>query len=49
MFMINQSTKSGIFPKSMKLAKVIPIYKTGDTDDLNNYRALNILSSTFTL
>ena len=31
---VNQSLKTGIFPKAFKIAKVKPIYKKGDKADL---------------
>ena len=40
---INNSFTSGIFPDSLKLAKVIPIHKEGDPTNLNNYRPISIL------
>ena len=49
-FLINQSFHNGIFPDERQLAKVIPIYKSGSTMELNNYRpisVLNIFSKTF--
>ena len=49
-FLINQSFHNGIFPDELKLAKVIPIYKSVSTMKLNNYRpisVLNIFSKTF--
>ena len=36
-FLINQSFHNGIFPDALKLAKVIPIYKSRSTMELNNY------------
>lgn len=36
---------SGVFPKEFKLAEVIPIYKNGDRDCVNNYRPISILST----
>ena len=39
----NCSFNSNKFPKSFKLAKVIPIYKKGDKHDKNNYRPISIL------
>jgi len=34
----------GIFPDSLKIAKIIPIYKSGDSKSLTNYRPISILS-----
>ena len=41
--MINQSLRNGIFPDKLKIAKVIPIHKKGDTDKFENYRPISIL------
>ncbi len=40
---INQSMLTGIVPSDMKLAKVIPIFKSGDQYSFNNYRPISIL------
>ena len=44
---INQSLSTGIFPDSLKVAKVIPLYKKGDkaVGLLGNYRPISILPS----
>ena len=42
---INQTLSTGIFPDSLKVAKVIPLYKKGDTTFLDNYRPISILPS----
>ena len=42
---INQSFMSGIFPDQLKVAKVLPLYKKGESDLINNYRPISILSS----
>ena len=41
--MINTSIESGHVPYTMKLAKVIPIYKSKDKQMLNNYRPNSLL------
>lgn len=41
--LINLSLKQGIFPTHLKKAKVIPIYKSGNRCDINNYRPISIL------
>ena len=43
--LINKSFEQGIFPQSLKLAKVIPIYKEGSKTDVENYRPISLLSS----
>ncbi len=40
---INQSMSTGIVPQDMKLAKVIPIFKSGDQHSFNNYRPISLL------
>ena len=40
---LNLSIQKGFFPDSMKLAKVIPIYKAGDPMAVSNYRPVSIL------
>ncbi len=39
----NQSFSEGQVPTKMKLAKVIPIFKSGDAKLLNNYRPISLL------
>ena len=34
----------GIFPSNCKVARVVPVYKTGVKDDMNNYRPISILT-----
>ena len=43
-YLINSSFESGTFPEELKLAKVIPIFKSGDKQDISNYRLTSILS-----
>ena len=42
-FLINKSLSEGIFPSSLKLAKVLPLHKNGSKDDVNNYRPISLL------
>ena len=40
----NLSLANGIFPDQMKIAKVIPIFKSGNIEDFGNYRPISLLS-----
>ena len=41
--LFNKCILDGIFPKCFKVAKVIPLFKSGDRLDLNNYRPISLL------
>lgn len=41
--LVNLSFATGTVPINMKVAKVIPIYKSGDMSSLNNYRPISLL------
>ena len=43
-FLINNSFRSGIFPDSLKIAKVIPIHKKKEKFYPGNYRPISLLS-----
>ena len=42
--LINRSFMDGIFPNELKLARVVPIFKCGDSTAPSNYRPISILS-----
>ena len=41
----NVSIQSGIVPILLKKARVIPVYKPGDREYINNYRSISIFAS----
>lgn len=41
---LNTSVQNGKYPSKLKLSKVIPIYKSDDESDPNNYRPISLLS-----
>mgnify|MGYP000940316211 CR=1 FL=1 len=41
---VNESLSSGVFPKILKAAKVIPIFKSGKKSSCENYRPISVLS-----
>mgnify|MGYP002259958632 FL=1 len=40
---INLSLSSGIVPKQLKIARIIPLFKSGDQDLYANYRPVSVL------
>ena len=42
---INLSLCTAIFPEKLKIAKVIPIFKTGEQNSFTNYRPISLLSN----
>ena len=40
----NLSLSTGVVPRQLKIAKVIPVYKKGDVDLICNYRPISLLS-----
>ena len=43
-YLINQSFRRGTFPTALKVAKVIPLHKSGDQSDVKNKRPVSVLS-----
>ena len=39
----NVSFQTGVFPNKMKIAKVIPLYKSGEKNIFTNYRPISLL------
>ena len=37
----------GIFPSELKLAKVVPVSKSGESDKVHNYRSISVISYFF--
>lgn len=44
-YLINLSFITGCFPNSLKLSKVVPVYKKGNSQSVDNYRPVTISSS----
>ena len=42
-YLINLSINQGIFPDELKIAKVLPIYKSDDKHRIQNYRPISVL------
>ena len=40
---LNLSLKNGVFPDEMKLAKIIPLHKSGEAMNISNYRPVSVL------
>lgn len=40
---INVSLQQGYFPENLKIAKVVPIHKSGDPSSFTNYRPISVL------
>ena len=43
-YLVEYMFTQGIFPDELKIAKVIPIYKTGSNQSVENYRPISLLS-----
>lgn len=42
---VNLILKMGIFPDKFKIAKVLPVHKSGDKYSMNNYRPIYLMSN----
>lgn len=42
---INKSFSTGIFPKSLKVGIIKPLHKGGETNEINNYRPVTLISN----
>ena len=40
---LNLSFEQGVFPKELKVSKVVPIFKSGDPKLIQNYRPVSVL------
>ena len=43
-YLVNSSISEVIFPSELKLARVVPIFKSGDPSLITNYRPISVLS-----
>ena len=41
--LFNSCLRLGVFPNELKIAKVIPLFKSGNINDMSNYRPISIL------
>lgn len=42
--LVNNIFISGIFPQELKISKITPIYKSGQKENMNNYRPISVIS-----
>ena len=43
-YIVSMSFMEGVFPSELKLARVVPIFTSGDSTKMSNYRPISILS-----
>ena len=46
LIIFNQSLETGIFPEKMKMAEIVPLYKSKEEDKVINYRPISLLMTT---
>ena len=46
-YLLQLSLEKGVFPDDLTIAKVTPIYKTGDNSDISNYKPISVLPCVF--
>ena len=44
MAIFNLSLQKGCFPEELKIARVTPIYRADDVNEIGNYRLISVLS-----
>ena len=44
-YIVNLSLTQGIFPNQLKIANIIPIFKSGDMEQVGNYRPVSLLTT----
>ena len=44
-YVFGLSLQTGIFPDSLKIAKVTPVFKTDDLNEISNYHPISALPS----
>lgn len=43
-YIVNKSLETGVFPQVLKTARVTPVFKSGDTQNVKNFRPISIVS-----
>ena len=46
---LNNSIERGIYPEKLKIAKIVPIFKSDDEIDTNDYRPISLLTCCLSL
>ena len=41
---LNELLRQGIFPNILKISEIVPLYKKGDKDCIENFRTISLLS-----